>query len=174
MEENKQTKHFYYCPFCGMIYWENKQRYHEPVKYCSNCKTYLPNGLCETLHDIDYYNEKAGLFTDDQVIAAFKRGDITGTGIMIREEASKNPLWKSPEMGNAKEECQADLDRYLAEHSDDSWRSMNSPTVKCPYCGSTNTKKISRSSKGLSTLLFGVFSSKNGKQWHCNHCKSDF
>lgn len=48
------------------------------------------------------------------------------------------------------------------------------PIVTCPYCKSTNTKKISGSSRWFSTGVFGLASSKVGKQWHCNSCKSDF
>ncbi|MCI9127431.1 MAG: hypothetical protein HFG28_09565 [Eubacterium sp.] len=48
-------------------------------------------------------------------------------------------------------------------------------TVKCPYCQSTNTKKISSVSKAGSVAVFGVFAAgKVSKQWHCNNCKSDF
>lgn len=49
------------------------------------------------------------------------------------------------------------------------------PIVTCPYCKSTNTKKISNTSKAMSVGLFGIFGmSKVNKQWHCNNCKSDF
>ncbi len=48
-------------------------------------------------------------------------------------------------------------------------------TVECPYCHSTNTKKITNTSKAVHTALFGIFSvSRNSKQWHCNNCNSDF
>ena len=47
--------------------------------------------------------------------------------------------------------------------------------VECPYCHSTDTKKISGASKLGSAALFGVFAvGKVSKQWHCNKCKSDF
>ena len=47
--------------------------------------------------------------------------------------------------------------------------------IECPYCHSTNTKKITNSSKAVHTALFGVFSlSRNSKQFHCNNCKADF
>lgn len=47
--------------------------------------------------------------------------------------------------------------------------------VHCPYCNSTNIKKITTGSKVTHTALFGIFSmSRNSKQWHCNDCKSDF
>lgn len=46
--------------------------------------------------------------------------------------------------------------------------------VECPYCKSTNTKKISVASRNFSIGFFGLGSSKFGKQWHCNNCDSDF
>lgn len=47
--------------------------------------------------------------------------------------------------------------------------------VKCPYCNSTDTRKISAMSKAGSVALWGVFASRKiSKQWHCNDCKSDF
>ena len=49
------------------------------------------------------------------------------------------------------------------------------PTVTCPYCQSTNTKKISGLSKAGSVALWGIFAlGKTTKQWHCNECGSDF
>ena len=48
-------------------------------------------------------------------------------------------------------------------------------SVECPYCHSTNTKKISTASKAGSVFLFGIFAAgKVAKEWHCNNCKSDF
>lgn len=47
--------------------------------------------------------------------------------------------------------------------------------VRCPYCNSPNTKKISTASKAGSVFLFGIFAAgKVAKEWHCNNCKSDF
>lgn len=48
------------------------------------------------------------------------------------------------------------------------------PTITCPYCQSTNTKKIGAVRRSASFSMFGFGSSKVGKQWHCNNCKSDF
>ena len=42
-------------------------------------------------------------------------------------------------------------------------------TVECPYCHSTNTRKISGFAK-LGTLSWGA----TPKEWHCNRCDSDF
>ena len=46
--------------------------------------------------------------------------------------------------------------------------------VHCPYCNSSNCKKISGISKATSVAMFGIFSQKVKKQWHCNNCKSNF
>lgn len=49
------------------------------------------------------------------------------------------------------------------------------PKARCPYCNSTDTKKISTMSKVGSVALWGIFAvGKTSKQWHCNNCKSDF
>ncbi|MEY8338483.1 hypothetical protein AALB16_10750 [Lachnospiraceae bacterium 62-35] len=42
-------------------------------------------------------------------------------------------------------------------------------TVECPYCHSTNTKKITTSEK-----IFDTVGTKRFKEWHCNHCDSNF
>ena len=48
------------------------------------------------------------------------------------------------------------------------------PRIQCPYCKSYYTEKISTVSRGVSTVAFGLASSKIGKQWHCKKCNSDF
>lgn len=51
----------------------------------------------------------------------------------------------------------------------------NRTVVECPYCHSTNTKKITNTSKAVHTALFGIFSmGRNSKNFHCNKCGSDF
>ena len=54
------------------------------------------------------------------------------------------------------------------------YENKSSNIITCPYCHSANTKKISVMSKAGSVALFGIFSQKVKKQWHCNGCGSDF
>lgn len=72
--------------------------------------------------------------------------------------------------------CNADGDTDLAEQRKNQTPIVPSskPIITCPYCQSTNTKKIGVIGRSVSTGLFGFGSSKIGKQWHCNNCKSDF
>lgn len=53
-------------------------------------------------------------------------------------------------------------------------RTKRPSTAECPYCHSTNTKKISGTSRMASVGFWGLLSGKIGKQWHCNNCRSDF
>ena len=46
----------------------------------------------------------------------------------------------------------------------------NIPT--CPTCGSTNVKHISTLNRAVSIGVFGLFSSKIGKNYECLHCKA--
>lgn len=48
------------------------------------------------------------------------------------------------------------------------------PIVHCPFCNSTDTTKITASSRAVSYAVWGIFSDKRGKQWKCNSCKSLF
>ena len=48
------------------------------------------------------------------------------------------------------------------------------PVVTCPYCNSTNTKKISLTAKAVNTALLGILGTKRHKQWHCNKCGSEW
>lgn len=48
------------------------------------------------------------------------------------------------------------------------------PLIKCPYCQSTDVKKISTFNRSISISFAGVASGKIGKQWHCNKCTSNF
>lgn len=63
----------------------------------------------------------------------------------------------------------------LAPHKVENEDGYADPIITCPYCQSTNTKKISTTSKVAHTALFGVFSmSRNSKNFHCNKCGADF
>lgn len=51
----------------------------------------------------------------------------------------------------------------------------NTPNIpRCPTCQSTDIKKISGLSKAGSVAMWGIFSRKVHKQWHCNNCGSEW
>lgn len=48
---------------------------------------------------------------------------------------------------------------------------MNAVSHKCPVCGSTDTNRISENNRAFSVAVFGLASSKIGKQYECKSCK---
>ena len=44
----------------------------------------------------------------------------------------------------------------------------------CPYCNSTNLKRISTTTKVINVAMFGLLGNKRKYQWHCNSCNTDF
>lgn len=51
------------------------------------------------------------------------------------------------------------------------YSSINTNTLKCPVCGSTNVKRISDLNRTVSVATLGLASSKIGKQYECGKCK---
>ena len=51
--------------------------------------------------------------------------------------------------------------KYLAEHN-----------IHCPYCNSTNIRKIGTVNRAVSVGMFGLASKKIGKTHKCNDCGS--
>ena len=106
-----------------------------------------PCEICGSMNQI--------LLEDEDRISIFCNDCNNFDDLYVSEELQK--YWDEQDKKEAEE--------YLASY----------PTVKCTYCCSPNTKKITVGSKAVHTALFGVFSmSRNSKQWHCNNCKADF
>lgn len=70
-----------------------------------------------------------------------------------------------------------DTDLVVEHYTEEFYKNMKKSQqqeIECPYCHSTNTKKISTFGRVFSTEFLGLGSGKVGKQWHCNKCNSDF
>ena len=84
----------------------------------------------------------------------------------------KYPLKRPEEVSNVKH---PELNPMLNDSHVIGTVTNNSKSVpKCPTCQSTNIRKISVLSKAGSVAMWGIFSQKVKKQWHCNNCGSDF
>ncbi len=53
-------------------------------------------------------------------------------------------------------------------------KGIESKKPHCPFCNSTNLKKIGAGSRLLSVGTLGLAGSKIGKTYHCNKCKANF
>lgn len=80
------------------------------------------------------------------------------TDVSILEEVEKLMQIKKAE--NAKKEA--------IKKQNDEIQALSHP--KCPNCGSTNTKQISNVNRAASVAMWGLASSKIGKQYQCNRC----
>ena len=53
-------------------------------------------------------------------------------------------------------------------------REIEAQKPHCPFCNSTNLKKIGAGSRLLSVGTLGLAGAKMGKTYHCNNCKANF
>lgn len=75
--------------------------------------------------------------------------------------------------GCTKEECEyisQEHIKWLQSPLEESPVRYEDTRPRCPTCSSTDIKKISAVSKVGSVALWGIFSQKVKKQFHCNHC----
>ena len=84
--------------------------------------------------------------------------------IIFNEYIKDNPLFDE----NIYEQREGE-EKLLQQASLDKQKEQNIP--KCPTCGSTNVKHISTLNRAVSIGVFGLFSSKIGKNYECLNCK---
>lgn len=170
------------CPECG-------KEISNKAKYCIHCGYPLDELKEETSNII---NDKNNLYSVKlinygsqkvKVIAVVR--EITGlrlpeakavvdnlsfikTGICLEEANSiKNQL---EELGAVLSIVVCDTNKIISI----SPKTNAVPIPTCPTCGSTDISKISTTSKAVSAGLFGIFSPKIRKQFHCNSCKYEW
>lgn len=71
-------------------------------------------------------------------------------------------------------EKQAKVIDYTHDYGPINQNQSSENVPKCPTCCSTKIKKISGLSKAGSVAMWGIFSRKVYKQWHCNNCGSEW
>ncbi len=152
------------------------------MKICIECGRQLfdYDKSCDKCNSINIISEKEY----NEIVAEIKHSNIFTKKKFLQNHNYKciyNRL-QQPEVSYPKPII---LENNNYEYDEEYWERINQhtinkniltkPTVECPYCHSTNTKKITNTSKAVHTALFGIFSvSRNSKQWHCNKCNSDF
>ncbi len=151
-----------YCPEC-------KQNFSDAFYECVYCGATLVEGTV-------YSEEKPSAEKQPKTISQMTNDEILEN---YKDYRTKIEL----QMGKLSDEQfiqgirsgYQDKVEYMSENIRIPEQSHNStPTVMCPYCGSTNTKKITATSRVVDSLIWGFFSPKRSKQWYCNDCKSDF
>lgn len=156
--------------------------------YCDKCghfwNIYNPNNSNEAICSVCKNNLK---IIPEEYFNEFKVNDVKKIKYIsdeMKQKLIKDLVLTSP-----------NFDQYLFDHKDEiksqkdrQYRAAmehgkailagtdkgNSYGVTCPYCKATNVRKIGIVSRSISASIFGLASKKIGKQWHCDHCGSDF
>lgn len=149
-----------YCKKCGRITQEEYNKTEQICDYCNNIMQYVPKQFLIGKRGIALNNDIKQQFIDKYIKSSPEFDQYL---FDHRDE----------DLFNRRMENKAKLEhgKAILEGRDKG----NKFGVECPYCHATNVKKITNTSKAVHTALFGVFSiNRNSKQWHCNHCGSDF
>lgn len=161
----------YVCPICGE--WSDTTDRFPVCEFCGNENVIIVSRdeISEIQNDIRKLPEPARrkYLTEDA------NSDIERMGIMTTEYIRQKYVFNDPRFSKSKfNERERKEEKDYQEFKERSKRDVAAyyghPTITCPTCGSTNTKKISGLSKAASVGLFGIFSQKVKHQFHCNSC----
>ena len=142
----------YYCKKCGKI---NLRNCYQPFscEFCGEAAYILPL-------DIRYTPVEISNFQGRQRI----HEELIGNSPEIDEE-----LYKKREEQDKKRFQEWFFGRFPKETK------YVKPVAVCPYCGSSNVRKITATKKALNSIFWGVFSiGMNMNNFHCDNCESDF
>ena len=152
-----------YCEKCG---WIGHVLFSKTCKNCQIKMKLLPENMKYKYH---IFVEDWTKISNDEIIQRKEN--------FVMSELNNNPLFSIEEYNkqiNRQIETNRQIDKYHEQQKIDN-QIKSKPVIECPYCHSTNTKKITNASKAIHTAVFGIFSvSRNSKNYHCNNCNSDF
>lgn len=159
----------------------------DKIKYCSKCHKTKDNTVLFDDEESDFY---AGYIccmkpeATKDMICPFCENKLIEVNIseddinLFGEISNYNRVFLDSMIQLAESdpiEYQLKLSQFKASLAQqESVKAQNDNQVKCIYCNSTNVKKISGLSKAGSVAMWGIFSKKVHKEWHCNQCGSDF
>lgn len=159
------------CPYCGYPIEEHLKREREKELY----KIRL-NSI--TMPDKPKKDNRPFIFIVIGVLA-FIGGISTHDTIMIFSGLITGIVSIYGREANYKKEMEeynlavTDMEKYRIKILEEQQRAeerLANSLIKCPNCGSTDTKKISTTSKVASVAMVGIASGKIGKQYQCKKC----
>lgn len=155
------------CPHCGYV---NLQFNASKFPICKCCGYEDP--IIMSMDDMRVFVKNLNLPTAD--LNSNKLGTIAFTSDSPSDEALREKyVYNNEHFSKKAYNDMLEYDRKeckrLQEYWDTAGRSEQ-PKPKCPTCGSTDLRKVSVGAKAVSVGLFGIFSQKVKKTWHCNSC----
>lgn len=145
-----------YCPKC-------KHNFSDAFDECVYCGSELKNGTIE-IEDIQIEKQIYEM-TDAEILDKY-------SDYKKRIEDQTGRKMSDAEFLLGIREARRDSSNHQADKYTKNIQKSNVP--RCPTCQSTDIKKISGLSKAGSIAMWGIFSRKAHKQWHCNNCDSEW
>lgn len=140
------------CPKCGLLRFVDENDHSCDI--CEYCNT---NAIRVIANEAEF--DRA---TPDEML-------------VLRERVCRKYLYSNQQYDEETYEQRLQDDKKEDEELERKFASIPpSNTPKCPYCNSLYVEKITTGGRLISTVLFGLGSSKVGKQWHCKQCGSNF
>ncbi len=138
---------YFYCPICGETVFQT-------ITICPHCKNSITP--YESLHESEYYKEKSMRLVGNYSYAR---------QILFDEEIINNPLY-----GQNSDTHDSELEFEKIKNEIFSPKTEEHNIPKCPTCGSTNIKDISKIKRATHAYLFGLFSKTARSQFECQNC----
>lgn len=141
----------------------------EIVLKCNKCGRFYVCGKSSDIGAIDKFKECGGQMQDT---------GMTFDEYLIISKISQDKMFLQAMIDLKRSdpiEFQLKMSQFkanLGQQKSSNTQTDNRP--KCPTCGSTNLRKISTTSKVTSVAMWGLFSQKVKKTWHCNNCKYEW
>lgn len=148
-------------------------------KYCPKCKMNFSDEFDECV----YCGEdlKDGIIETEDTVSEKSISELSDTEILEKYSDYRKRIEKQTgrqmtdfEFLSGIREARRDSLNHQAETYFASNKEANVNKPKCPTCQSENIQKISTMTKAGSVALWGIFSQKIKKQWHCNSCGSEW
>ena len=129
--------------------------------WCVNCESIIKDNenkcnKCNSSSLVNIYN-----------------GKITIGEMLILKNISKDISFLEA-MVSLKETDPIEYQLKMSQFKSQTGQQESGNIPKCPTCGSTSLSKITATSKAVSVGLFGIFSQKVKKTWHCENCKYEW
>lgn len=150
------------------------------VKYCPGCaiNNDMPTAKYHVPGYIDYYEDEK-LTICPRCGSEFKQLNMLSDDYSVLTRISTDPKFMEAmvqlhDSNIIEYEARMSQFRTQVDQQKQQKERQQSGKPQCPYCQSNNVKKIGVIGRSMSIGVFGLGSSKIGKQFHCNNCCADF
>ena len=150
------TIYNYTCPKCG----HTDTVFDNPYPFCECCgyEEVVVEGQYEFRDDYEKIEKENPQMEDEEIRK------------IVREKHREKYAYNSPVFSRAANAHRIEWEKEQASKPIRVSDSAPQSLPHCPTCNSTNVKKISAGAKAVSVGLFGIFSQKVKRQFHCNNC----